>query len=106
MMICLKNFATQYNMAIITSIDQPNADLLIMFDKLYVLSKGGKCVFDGKSNQLLCHLQECQIHFQDCQAPINQLIKIASKTANVSFVAATLKVNIKIFIKISTGDQF
>ena len=100
-MICLKNFATQYNMAIITGIDQPNDDVLIMFDKLYVLSKGGKCVFDGESNQLLCHLQECQINLQDCQAPINQLIKTASKTANVSFVAASLKINIKIFIKIS-----
>lgn len=85
-MICLKNFATKYNMAIVTSIDQPNADVLIMFDKLYVLSKEGKCVFDGKSNQLQSHLQECQINFEDYQVPINQLIKIASKTTNVNFV--------------------
>ena len=92
-MICLKNFAAQYNMAIITSIDQPNDDVLIMFDKLYVLSKGGKCVFDGKTTELQNHLQECQVECQDWQIPIEEVIKVASKTSNVSLVIVPVKNN-------------
>jgi len=53
---------------------------------LYVLSFGGFCVFDGKTNQLQSHLQECQIDCQEWQVPIEQLIKVASKTSNVSLV--------------------
>ena len=70
-------------MAIMTSIHQPNSDVLIMFDKLYVLSKGAKCVFDGNINQLLCHLQECQVGCEEWQVPVEQLIKVASKPSNV-----------------------
>ena len=85
-MICLKNLAKKYDLAIVTSIHQPNSDILMMFDKLYVLSFGGFCVFDGKTNQLQSHLQECQIDCQEWQVPIEQLIKVASKTSNVSLV--------------------
>ena len=71
-------------MAIVTSIHQPNSDVLMMFDKLYVLSKGAKCVFDGNANQLQSHLKECQIECEEWQVPVEQLIKVASKPSNVS----------------------
>ena len=89
-MICLKNLAKKYDLAIVTSIHQPNSDILMMFDKLYVLSKGGMCVFHGKTNQLQSHLQNCQIDCQEWQVPIEQLIKVASKTSNVSVVVVTI----------------
>ena len=89
-MICLKNLAKKYDLAIVTSIHQPNSDILMMFDKLYVLSFGGFCVFDGKTNQLQSHLQECQIDCQEWQVPIEQLIKVASKTSNVSLAAVKI----------------
>ena len=68
-----------------TSIHQPNSDVLMMFDKLYVLAKKGKCVFDGKTTQLKNHLQKCQIECLEWQVPIEELIKIASKDHIVSY---------------------
>ena len=84
MMICLKNLAVKYNMAIVTSIHQPNSDIIMLFDKLYVLSFGGFCVFDGETNQLKNHLQKCQIDCQEWQVPVEQLIRFASQTHRVS----------------------
>ena len=89
-MITLKNLAKKYDLAIVTSIHQPNSSILIMFDKLYVLSNGGRCVFDGKTNQLLCHLTECQVDCKEWQIPVEQLIKVASKTQNVSLLLSYL----------------
>ena len=82
-MICLKNLAKNYQLAIFTSIHQPNSDLLMMFDKLYVLAKGGSCVFDGKTNQLKSDLEQCQVECRDWQVPIEQLIKVASTDPSV-----------------------
>ena len=73
-----------------TSIHQPNADALMMFDKLYVLSHG-KCVFDGKTNQLKSHLEQCQVECQEWQVPVEELIKVASKTSNVSYTFSLKK---------------
>ena len=83
-MICLKNLVNNYQLSIVISIHQPNSDVLMMFDKLYVLAKGGCCVFDGETNQLKNHLKQCQVNCQDDQVPIEQLIKVTSKT--VSFI--------------------
>ena len=91
-MICLKNLAKNYQLAIVTSIHQPNSDVLMMFDKLYVLAKGG-CVFDGQTNQLKSHLQKCQVNCQQDQVPTEQLIKVASK--RVSFITFKKKNNFK-----------
>lgn len=40
--ICLKNFTKSHKAEMMLSILQPSQDLLIMFDKLYVLSLGGR----------------------------------------------------------------
>ena len=78
-MDCLKNLTKNYQLAIVTSIHQPNSYVLMMFDKLYVLANGGFCVFDGESTQLKNHLQKCQIECLDDQVPIEQLIKVSLK---------------------------
>ena len=57
----------------------------MMFDKLYVLSKGGKCVFHGQATQLKSHLQLSQVECEEWQIPIEQLIKVASKVNIVSY---------------------
>ena len=90
-MICLKNLAIKYNIAIVTSIHQPNSDMIMLFDKLYILSKGGRCVFDGETNQLKSHIQKCKINCQEDQVPIEQLIKVVSKI--VSFISFNDKKN-------------
>ncbi|CAG2171101.1 unnamed protein product [Oppiella nova] len=53
---CLRQLSERHRMAIVTSIHQPNSLLLSMFDELYVLSKGGHCVFTGPPNLLRGHL--------------------------------------------------
>ena len=55
-----------------------------MFDKLYVLAKGGRCVFDGETTQLKSHLEQCHVACLDWQVPIEELIKVASKDGSVS----------------------
>ena len=83
--MCLKNLTENYQLAIVTSIHQPNSDVLMMFDKLYVLAKGGCCVFDGETTQLKDHLEQCKVECLDWQVPIEELIKLASKDPPVSF---------------------
>lgn len=61
-----------------TSIHQPNSDVLMMFDQLYVLAKGGFCVFEGSPKELSLHLSECGIECNEYQIPIEVLFKIAS----------------------------
>ena len=68
-----------------TSIHQPNSDVLMMFDKLYVLAKRGKCVWNGETTKLKSHLQLSQVQCEEWQIPIEQLIKVASKVNIVSY---------------------
>jgi hypothetical protein len=53
-----------------------------MFDKLYVLAKGGICVFSGPPQELGLHLNECGIFCTEFQFPIEVLLKIASNGKN------------------------
>ena len=60
-MNCLNNLSKTNKIAIITSIHQPNNDIMLMFDQIYVMAKGGICVFAGRPLHLRNHLNECQI---------------------------------------------
>ena len=60
------------------SIHQPNTDILMLFDQLYVISREGQCVYNGHPLALKQHLNECQVPLLDYQVPIEQLIKVAS----------------------------
>jgi hypothetical protein len=48
------------------------------FDKLYVLAKGGVCVYSGPAQDLNKHLRECDIICSEIQIPIEVLMKVAS----------------------------
>jgi len=48
------------------------------FDKLYVLAKGGLCVYSGLPQNLGNYLKECDIICTEIQVPIEVLLKIAS----------------------------
>ena len=67
------------NMTIITTIHQPNQDLFLMFDNIYVLAKGGVCVYSGLPQNLKQHLIECHIDCNENQIPIEVLLKVSSK---------------------------
>ena len=67
------------NISIVSTIHQPNAEVLQMFDKLYVLAEGGVCVYSGTPQQLPNHLSECNIICTENQVPIETLITIGAK---------------------------
>ena len=85
-MICLKNLSRNHSIAIITSIHQPNSNELKLFDQLYVLAIGGKCIYNGHPSALKQYLIECRIPFLDYQVPIEQLIKVASSNSNSDLI--------------------
>jgi hypothetical protein len=49
-----------------------------MFDKLYVLAKGGICVYSGSPQDLKIFLNKCNIKLCENQFPIEVLLRIAS----------------------------
>ena len=77
-MQCLRKLAKMHSIAIITSIHQPNQEIVMMFDKLYVLAKGGNCIFCGHPDRIAAHLKENEIPFKENQIPIEQLLKLGS----------------------------
>ena len=85
-MKCLKILCESHNISIITSIHQPNSDILMMFDKLYVLAKGGICVYSGPPQELSTHLTECGVICNEFQVPIELLLKVSSDYENNEYV--------------------
>jgi ABC-type multidrug transport system ATPase subunit len=69
-------------MSIITSIHQPNNDLFMMFNNIYVLAKGGICVYSDLPQDLKTHLSECDIICNEFQVPIEVLLKVSSEGIN------------------------
>ena len=69
-------------MTTIVSIHQPNNDLFLMFDKIYVLAKGGVCVYSGTPFKLRQHLSDCDIDCHQNEVPIEKLLKISSEENN------------------------
>ena len=78
--ICLKNLSNKHSIAILTSIHQPNCDVLRLFDQLYILSNKGECIYNNDPSKLKQHLIEYQIELLDYQVPIEEIIKIASSS--------------------------
>jgi ABC-type multidrug transport system ATPase subunit len=78
-MNCLKSLVQKHDICLIASIHQPNSEIIEMCDNLYVLAKGGHCVYWGTPTYLNPHLNECNIRCNENQVPIETLITIASK---------------------------
>ena len=74
---CLKRLTQKYQITVIASIHVPNDETLSLFDKLYVLSKGGVCIYSGPPQMIDSHLDKNQIQIPADQPPIESLIKIA-----------------------------
>lgn len=79
MIRCLKFLAEKHKISIVLTIHQPNSDILMMFEKLYVIAKGGKCIYFGPPNQLDKHLINSNINRKDIEIPIEVLIKMGAK---------------------------
>ena len=79
---CLRQLSTKHRMSIIASIHQPNNDLLHKFDSIYVLAKGGVCLYSGKPQNLRQHLNECYIECNENQVSIEVLMKLSFEGIN------------------------
>ena len=75
----LLKMSEKYNIAVIASIHQPNQEIFMMFNKVYVLAKGGNCVYSGKPENIQIYLQECDILCESKDVPIEILLGIASE---------------------------
>lgn len=76
---CLERLAAGNNMTIVASIHAPSNEILQYFSQLYVLAKGGVCIYSGPPNELESHLVKNKAHFNNHseEQPIESLIKIA-----------------------------
>ena len=77
---CLKHVTDTHRIAVVTSIHQPNNEIIMMFDKLYVLAKDGICIYEGPPRGLTNHLKAVNINLNEDQVPIEYLIKISSRS--------------------------
>ena len=75
---CLKRLTENSPITIIASIHVPNNETLDLFNKLYILAKGGVCIYSGGPNQIQSFLeQNLQLTIAKEQPPIEALIKLA-----------------------------
>ena len=74
---CLHRVAQQHNLTIIASVHQPNFEILMMFDHLYVLAKGGVCVYSGNPTNIKQYLSEIFTDemIKNDAFPVEKLIK-------------------------------
>ena len=62
---CLKNLTENNVISVVTSIHQPNNDIICLFDKLYVMSISGHAIFEGSPEAMVDHLESVGIELND-----------------------------------------
>lgn len=80
----LQSLSRKHNIAVVMAIHQPNQDILVLFDRLYVLGRAGTCLYWGPPRALRAHLADCGVLCSEAQIPIEQLMKQASKVGQRS----------------------
>ena len=78
-MLCLKNLTLNNGIAVVTSIHQPSDEIIKLLDKLYILSIGGQCVYEGHPNQITQQLESIGIILGKDEVPIEVIIKMSSR---------------------------
>ncbi|CAG2101076.1 unnamed protein product, partial [Medioppia subpectinata] len=73
-----KRLSRKHNVSIIASIHQPNLEILMLFDMLYILAKEGVAVYSGPPRGLRSHLSQCNIQCDENQIPIEVIIKLSA----------------------------
>ncbi|XP_074601926.1 ATP-binding cassette sub-family G member 1-like [Brevipalpus obovatus] len=66
------------SMSVIITIHQPNMRTFELFDRMYVLSSGGQCIFNGPPDGLIGHLEKNGYPCPNFQNPGDFLLEIAS----------------------------
>ncbi|OTF82374.1 hypothetical protein BLA29_011671, partial [Euroglyphus maynei] len=77
-MKCLRRLSMN-GMTVMVSIHAPSSDILNLFDQLYILAKGGVCIYSGHPEQLRPHLLRVTgIQLNEDDSPIQEYLRIAS----------------------------
>lgn len=62
LILLLKSLVRSHPIIICASIHQPSAKLFSYFDHLYVMSSVGTCIYNGKREDLLSHLNDYNLN--------------------------------------------
>lgn len=74
----LQKLCRTHQIAIVATIHQPSFKLVELFDQLYIISKGGKCVFFGQPKNLKSHLKEFEVKCPEGHNPADIAIDYAA----------------------------
>ncbi|OTF75332.1 hypothetical protein BLA29_000466, partial [Euroglyphus maynei] len=78
-MKCLRRLSMQNDITVIVSIHAPSSDILNMFDQLYIIAKGGVCIYSGQPDLLKSYLNRITgIKLNEDDSPIQEYLRIAS----------------------------
>jgi len=84
-MSCLKGLVGRYRMSVLASVHVPSEEVLQLFDKLYVLSKGGVCIYSGSPGAIKSILeQNTDLLLSDKSPPIETLLKVGCSNGSNS----------------------
>src|SRR2546427_826583 len=89
-------------MSIVVTIHQPSFKILQLFHQLYVLSKGGKCIFFGAPQELPKYLKHYGIFYSEGHNPGDILMDVAAEDildevdANEDVEVAVMATNSKV----------
>ena len=87
---CLKTLTKQYQITVMASIHLPSQETLNLFDKLFVLAKGGVAIYSGPPNEIRPFLMKQKVlttttsslQQEQEQPPIETLMRIACNGFN------------------------
>uniref|UniRef100_T1KQF9 ABC transporter domain-containing protein n=1 Tax=Tetranychus urticae TaxID=32264 RepID=T1KQF9_TETUR len=73
----LQKLCMAHGMAIIATIHQPSYKILKLFDQLYVLSRAGRCLYQGRPEVLRSYLSQFQVNCPNGHNPADVIIDAA-----------------------------
>ncbi|KAH9511177.1 hypothetical protein DERF_009648 [Dermatophagoides farinae] len=94
-MQCLHKLAKNNQMTtIVVSIHSPNSDILELFDKIYILAKGGVCIYSDAPNLLDDKIDIERMDQQQQKPPIEEYMKIACNNINDNDIVRRLAIDV------------
>ncbi|KPM09555.1 ABC transporter sub-family G-like protein 19 [Sarcoptes scabiei] len=76
---CLKKLSTVYKISVFATIHMPNDETIRLFDQLYILAKGGICIYAGRRINLRKNLRHLLgVEVEPGKPPIEEYLKLAS----------------------------
>ena len=77
-MKCLRSLADQHKITVLVTLHTPNSDIMSLLDKVYILAKGGVCIYSGPPGYLRENLkQRINAEFDEQKPPIEEYLRIA-----------------------------